>query len=258
MPELPDLQVFSKNLDKKLKGKKVAEFNLKNKKGSKSSAAELKKAVEGETIGKVYREGKQLHIEFKNDTVLGMHLMLNGDLHLVEDKNTLKNTIFEMFLENGTGLVLTDWQGAANVQLNPEIHGSPDAMSPELNLSYLKEKLKGRSAIKNLLLDQKVIRGIGNAYADEILWEARIAPFSIANKIPDDKVKDLLHAIKQVLKNAEKQILNEHPDIIQGEIRDFLSIHNSKKKQSPTGGKILTETRGGRKTYYTEEQEVYE
>lgn len=257
MPELPDLQVFARNLDKQLKGQKVVEFNLRSKSGSKSSAKELKEAVEGQVIQKVYREGKQLHIAFKDETILGMHLMLHGDLHLAEAGDHLKNVVFEMLLENEKGLVLTDWQGAANVQLNPEIHDSPDALSAELNLEYLEEHLKGRAAIKNILLDQKVIRGIGNAYADEILWKAGIAPFSVANKIPREKVKDLLHAIKEVLKAAEKQILKTHPDIIRGEVRDFLNIHNAKKKQSPTGEKILTETKGGRKTYYTGEQELY-
>lgn len=256
MPELPDLQVFSRNLDKKLKGKKVIKFTLKNASKS-SSPQELKEAIEDHVIEKVYREGKQLFISFRNGEVIGLHLMLNGDLHLIEGKNTLKSTIFEMHLEDGIGFVLTDWQGAANIKLNPVIHDAPDALSADLNLKYLKEKLKGRSAIKNILLDQKVIRGIGNAYADEILWEAGIAPFSVANKIPDDKVKDLLHSIKEVLKDAEKQILKEHPDIISGEVRDFLKIHNSKKTESPGGAKIRTETRGGRKTYCTDEQEEY-
>lgn len=259
MPELPDLQVFARNLDKQLKSKKVVRFNLKNRKGSKSSTKELQKAIEGQTIQKVFREGKQLHSAFRDGGVLGLHLMLHGDLYLInEDDDSIKNSICEMFLNNGKRLVLTDWQGAANVQLNPEIRDSPDALSPELNLKYLKEKLKGRSAIKNILLDQKVIRGIGNAYADEILWEAAIAPLSVANKIPAEKVKKLLQAIKKVLKAAEKQIVKKHPGIIRGEVRDFLKIHNSKKTESPGGAKILTQMKGGRKTYYTKEQELYD
>jgi formamidopyrimidine-DNA glycosylase len=67
----------------------------------------------------------------------------------------------------------------------------------------------------------------------------------------------LAHSIKQVLKHAEKQILREQPDIISGEIRDFLKIHKSKQVESPSGGKILMKKTGARKTYYTEEQVLY-
>jgi formamidopyrimidine-DNA glycosylase len=122
----------------------------------------------------------------------------------------------------------------------------------------LKEKVgKSKAAIKSWLLDQKQIRGIGNAYADEILWQAGISPFSISNKIPDSHIKSLDKAIKSVLRNAEKMILKTNPDIISGELRDFLDIHNSKKLRSPTGGKILVKTVGARKTYYTNEQELF-
>ena len=64
--------------------------------------------------------------------------------------------------------------------------------------------------------------------------------------------------IKSVLKDAQKQILKKDPDIISGEVRDFLPIHNSKKTHSPTGGEIISTTVNARVTYYTEEQELFE
>ena len=129
----------------------------------------------------------------------------------------------------------------------------------KLIFDFLKEKLsKKRTNIKTFLLDQKNIRGIGNAYADEILWEAGIAPLSVCNKIPDAKIKELSKTIKSVLGDAIKQIKKTHPNIISGEVRDFLKIHNSKKKESPTGGKILNTTINSRITYYSEEQELFE
>jgi formamidopyrimidine-DNA glycosylase len=106
-------------------------------------------------------------------------------------------------------------------------------------------------------MDQNKIRGIGNAYADEILWDANISPFSVCNKIPTKKVAALLQSIKRVLRQAEKQILKSHPDLISGEVRDFLVIHNAKKKESPSGSPILVKKVGARKTYYTEEQHLY-
>lgn len=106
-------------------------------------------------------------------------------------------------------------------------------------------------------MDQHVIRGIGNAYADEILWQAKISPLSIAQKIPPGKIKTLAAAIKKVLKNAEKKILKSHPYIIGGEIRDFLVVHQPKKTHTPGGAKINRATVNSRKTYYTNEQELY-
>jgi formamidopyrimidine-DNA glycosylase len=131
-------------------------------------------------------------------------------------------------------------------------------LSDEVDYKFLKEKLsKKRTNIKTFLLDQDIIRGIGNAYADEILWESKIHPESVCNKIPDDKIKTLAKDIKSVLKDAEKQILKINPDIISGEERSFLKIHNSKKKESPTGQKIHNKMLNSRITYYTDEQELY-
>jgi formamidopyrimidine-DNA glycosylase len=259
MPELPDLNVFAKNLDKKLAGKKVEKIEVQNKSKLKTPVAELKKEIEGSKLKKVYREGKELHFEFSNGNILGLHLMLHGNLNLFEDKNEKKNTIIELHFDKNKGLALTDYQGAANATLNPVVKDSPDALSDDVDYKFLKEKLsKKRTNIKTFLLDQKIIRGIGNAYADEILWEAGIHPESVCNKIPDDKIKALAKDIKSVLKDAEKQILKINPDIISGEERSFLKIHNSKKKESPTGKKIHNKMVNSRITYYTGEQELYE
>lgn len=258
MPELPDLQVFSRNLHKKLEGKKLKKLLLPVTNKIKAPVAEFKKAFEGQELQQVYREGKELRISFANGNVLGLHLMLHGDLHLFEDKNENKNTVLEMIFDDNTGLALTDWQKMATPTLNPEARETPDALSEDVNADFLKQRLqKTRTTVKNLLLDQHVIRGIGNAYADEILWHAGISPFSVCNKIPDEKIKVLAKSIKKVLKDAEKQIMKTHPDIISGEVRDFLQIHHSKKTKSPTGAAIQNKVSGSRKTYFTEEQELF-
>jgi len=257
MPELPDLQVFSHNLNKTLKGKKITDVVVRVDKKLNVSAATLKKQLTDQKIKEIHREGKELHIVFSDGDILGLHLMLHGNLYLFEKENLNKHTIIELWFHDSSGLALTDWQNAATPTLNPEIKPSPDALSKELTYTYLKEKLQSRAAIKNLLLDQDVIRGIGNAYADEILWDARISPFSISNKIPEDKIKALAKSIRTVLTDAEKSILTKNPETITGEIRDFLLIHNAKKKESPTNHEIKIHKSGSRKTYYTDEQEEF-
>lgn len=255
MPELPDLNVFARNLDKKLGGKKIEKINVRNKSKLKVPVSELKKEIEGSELKKVYREGKELHFEFSNRNILGMHLMLKGNLHLEADQ---KHTIAEIHFDGDDVLSLTDYQGAATITLNPVLKDSPDALSDDVDYKFLKQKLsKKRTNIKTFLLDQNIIRGIGNAYADEILWESKIHPESVCNKIPDDKIEALAKDIKSVLKEAEKQILKINPDIISGEERGFLKIHNSKKKESPAGMKIHNKMLNSRITYYTDEQELY-
>jgi formamidopyrimidine-DNA glycosylase len=259
MPELPDLQVFSQNLDKKLSGKKLKKLTVVNESKLNAPVEEFKKKLEKQELKKVYREGKELRFEFAEGDILGMHLMLRGNLYLFEKTNKHTNTIIELLFDDDTGLALTDYQGMAAPSLNPEEKKSPDALSKEVDYKFLKEQLSGTgTTIKNLLLNQKVIRGIGNAYADEILWDARISPFSVCNKIPDTKIKALAKSIQKVSLQAEKQIQKTHPDIISGEIRDFLKIHNSKKRESPDGASIQQKTTSGRKTYYTDEQELFE
>ena len=257
MPEIPDVEVFARNLKKLLAGKQVTKVKVINGKKLKDPAKELSQALEGQKIVDIFRSGKELRIQFSKDILLGIHLMLTGDLHFFEDGNERKSTIVELHFKDGTGLALTDRMKNANVKLNPVDKSGIDAL--ELNYKKLKEILNRKAAvIKNVLLDQDLIRGIGNGYSDEILWETRISPFSKANAIPDEKVKELAAAIKKVLKNAIKKISKHYPDKINGEVKEFLQIHTKKKTKSPTGKPIITAERGMLLTYYTKEQVLYE
>lgn len=256
MPELPDLQVFSKNLNSLFGGKKLLQIKVINDKKLKDNQVELSKNIEGIILKSVYRTGKELRFRFKNGVLLGMHLMLHGNLYLFEKHNENKYTIVELYFKD-KGLALTDFQELANIKLNPEEKKGIDALSEELNYSYLKAVLQSKAKIKNLITNQDVIRGIGNAYADEILWEAKIHPTSISSAISENKIAALEKAIKNVLVNAEEQILKKHPDIITGEIRDFLRIHTTEKKVSPGGAFIRVDKKSGRSTYYTDEQELF-
>jgi formamidopyrimidine-DNA glycosylase len=256
MPEIPDIEVFSRNLKVRLTGKQVAKIKVVNGKKLKDSAKSLSKSLEGLKLLDIYRSGKELRLRFSKDVILGIHLMLTGDLHLFDKKNERKSTIIEIHFKDGSGLALTDRMKNAAVKLDPVDKDGIDAL--DLNYKKLKEILKRKAAIKNVLLDQDIIRGIGNSYSDEILWQTKISPFSKANAIPDEKIKELASVIKKVLKNAIKKIAKNYPDKINGEVKDFLDIHTKKKTKSPTGRPILTAERGMLKTYYTDEQVMYE
>ena len=258
MPELPDLQVFSRNLHKRLKGKSVKKIIVHRSKRLNVTGEQLQKALEQQTLQEIRREGKELVLAFEKGDILSFHLMLNGEIHVFEGKNEIKYKLLEIAFEDGIGLVLSDRRGLAKATLNPGPAGGVDALSDEITPDFLKVKLAAKStSIKNFLLDQNIISGIGNAYADEILWKAGISPFSVSRKIPMDKIRDLVDAIRTILKEAEKKILEKHPDIIHGEIRDFLLIHSPDKKESPNGEQIISRIIGSRKTYFTQEQELF-
>jgi formamidopyrimidine-DNA glycosylase len=255
MPELPDLQVFSHNLTKLFKNKKLAKITLTGK--ANVPEKKLQEILDGLELKKVVRVGKQLHFEFEKGHVLGMHLMLHGQLYAFDNKNEQKFTAAELLFEGGKGLALTDFQKAANLTLDPEPSDVPDALDADVD--YLTKKLSAtRTAVKTVLMDQHILRGIGNAYADEILYDAKLSPFSASNKIPTEKVKQLVHSIDKVLKHAEEKTLKDHPDIISGEFRDFLQVHQPKKKTTPAGETIHQKPVGSRKTYYTDAQELFE
>jgi formamidopyrimidine-DNA glycosylase len=256
MPEICDLEVFKANLRKVYKDKKLEKVELG--KGSKSKTPEkvINDSVSGRQLREISRHAKELYFDFGENALISMHLMLHGQLSM-PDALPEKFIIAFVFADEKP-LVLTDYQKAANVTFNPEDNPVVDALSVEMTPAWLAEQLaKKEAAIKTVLTDPKIIGGIGNAYADEILWEARIDPDSSSKSIPGEGVHELAKAITRVIQDAIKKIREKHPGIISGEIRDFMSVHNHQRKTSPTGKEILIKTVGGKKTYYTEEQVRY-
>ncbi len=257
MPELPDVEIFTSNLNKLFGGKKLIEIKVQNGGKLPDSRPALRKALNGKKLKRIYRSGKEMRFQFSDSCLLGLHLMLTGDVFMFEGKNTHKFTIIEMLFSGNKGLALTDRMRNAYVKLNPQEKGGVDAISRELNYRYMKKALQKRSRIKTILTDQNVIRGIGSSYADEILWEAGISPYSVSSAIPDEKIKELVATIKRVLKTAIRKIDKAYPDKINVEVKEFLKIHSKKKEKSPTGEPILVDTKGMSRTFYTKEQVIF-
>ncbi len=258
MPELPDLQVFRGNLQKRFAGKTLQSFTIYNSKKLNTSEERCKEELEGQWLKNVKRHGKELYFEFSNKAVLGIHLMLKG--YFVELPNDeVTDPILELQFEGGKGLAVVDSMALARLNLNPKKPTAPDALDYQFNVKYLQDKLQKNPGvpIKSFLIDQKIVRGIGNAYVDEILWEAKISPFSHTELLPDNALRELHRQIKIVLKEGEEKIKIINPDIIAGEIRDFMKIHHPDKTHSPTGAEILVQKLNKRKTYYTKEQVDY-
>ncbi|BCS56053.1 DNA-formamidopyrimidine glycosylase family protein [Geobacter sp. SVR] len=261
MPELPDLTVFAENLHRRLAGGRITAVHRHGSGGRLNvSPAELSRALSGATIERVERAGKELCFRIGNGRLLYIHLMLNGGFRLAAQplQRSAGDAIISIDFEQGVCLSLHDPKGLATVSLDPpRDQGVPDALDVDAGL--LKRLIAGkpRTLIKALLIDQKIIRGIGNAYADEILWQARISPRSSAGKLPDEAVEALAAAISSVLLDAAQQLRKRHPDMIAGEFREFLAVHNPDRRESPGGRSIRVETVSSKKTYFTDEQVLY-
>lgn len=257
MPELPDVEVFTRNLKKMLAGKVLKQVKIINGQKLKDTQAQFSKALNGKTLKKVYRSGKEMRFEFNDGRLLGLHLMLTGDVFVFDKPNERPSTIAELQFKDGTVMALTDRMRNAFIKLDPVDKDGVDALSPELNFKYLQTALKRKTGIKKILTDQNVIRGIGNSYSDEILWQARINPYSVAAAIPEEKIKELVPLIKKVLKKEVEQIYKNHKGKINVEVKDYLQIHTKTNTKSPTGANIIIDQKGMMKTYYTKEQVLY-
>lgn len=114
MPELPDLEVFARNLQKRFKNKRLDTVEVTVAKKLNVSATVLKEALEGHLLQCVSRVGKTLSLRFGNGQVLGLHLMLHGELKGLEQED-LKFQIVSFHFKGGDGFALTDFQLPAQV-----------------------------------------------------------------------------------------------------------------------------------------------
>ena len=257
MPELPDIEVFSRNLNNLFAGKKLIKIKVVNGKKLADTQTKLSRSLNNKLLKRIYRSGKEMRFEFEKAPLLGLHLMLTGDIFTFENKNNHHSTIVELYFKGGQNLALTDRMKNANIKLNPVDKKGVDALSNGFNFKYLKKALQRRTTIKKVLIDQDTIRGIGNSYSDEILWAARISPYSIAHAIPDAKIKELVTKTKIILKKEINLIYKNFKGKINGEVKDFLKIHTKVKTKSPTGIEIKIDKKGFMKTYFTDEQILY-
>ena len=260
MPELPDLQVFSKNLMKRTAHRKIVSADVFNVSRLNVDGETVRTKLLGMEITDIVRDGKELYFQLENSVVFSVHLMLSGRFQICApgEVSGIPYKILSIGFDE-EALVLSDFQGMCKVTFTPAAAKAPDALGEAFTMAYLQNAVRRnqRKNIKAFLIDQSIVRGIGNAYADEILWKADISPKSTAGKIPEDRLAALYTAISDVLEDAIANIERISPDIISGEERSFLRVHNSGKKYTDEGDRILVEKIAAKTTYYTERQQLF-
>jgi len=267
MPELPEVETTVRYLKDKIIGQKIVglDFDTPNL-IKKPSPEELKRQIVGKKITKIERKGKNILIYLNQDYLLLIHQKLTGHLlygkwqkekgkWLPQEKNSplfldQQNRFihFLLFLANGKMLALSDLRKFAKIIFakKEEVLNSddlktlgPEPLSKEFTLTYFQKICqKSNKPIKTLLMDQKLISGIGNIYSDEILWQAKISPLRKANSLKEKEIKVIYQKIKAVLKEAIKlqgtSIVDyRKPDGAKGKMDKFLKVYRKEGQKCP-------------------------
>ena len=208
MPELPEVETIKNELSPHVIGRRFTNVIVCDAKPVKRpSVDEFRREVIGQNISRLERRGKYLIFRLSSDNVLIIHLKMTGTLLLnPEQTDRYARVVFN--LDDGSQLVFTDRRrlGALWLLENEQaVIGKlgPEPLAPEFTVETLAERLHKRQApIKAVLLDQGFIAGIGNMYADEALFAAKIHPLRKANSLSTQEIRKLHKAIVDVLRSA--------------------------------------------------------
>ncbi|MEE8637917.1 MAG: bifunctional DNA-formamidopyrimidine glycosylase/DNA-(apurinic or apyrimidinic site) lyase [Candidatus Margulisiibacteriota bacterium] len=203
MPELPEVETVRRDIRPYLKGESIKEVKVFDRRNfQKITSLKFRKAVVGDKILDVDRRAKYLIFKLKSGKAIVIHLGMTGNI--LFDPDRYVKIVF--FLSHGKKLYFSDMRLFGKIWLYaeyPEYDLGPEPLSLEFSTEKFKQMLKQhRTAIKPLLLNQKVIAGLGNIYAAEALFRAGIHPKRLANTIDDKRAAKLHKEIQKVLLEA--------------------------------------------------------
>jgi formamidopyrimidine-DNA glycosylase len=269
MPELPEVETIKEHLRKLVVGSLITQVEVLDP-GlvEQPSTEEFERELGGERITGAWRRAKHLIVELDSENSLVFQLKIGGQLLLVPPVEELKTALMlVLYLDGDRRLFLRDETRFSRVRLlnTEELEERLSTLGPEPledefrenGAKYLRETLSSRRAqIKPLLLDQKVVSGIGNIYVDEILYDARLHPRRKANTISNEEWKELHAAIlKNLAAGVEHRgtTVRLYKDVLNrtGEHQNYLRVFEKHGKPCPDcGGKVVREKVGGRPTHF--------
>ena len=267
MPELPEVETVKESLKLKLIGKKIRSVNiLWDNIIAYPSKEEFTKKIGNKTINDIKRRGKFLMFDLDEYYLLS-HLRMEGKYFFKnhdEDINKHEHVIFD--LGNNEELRYMDTRKFGKMYLIRKV--DIDNIGPlkelglepwdnNLNSNYLLKKYKNKKLpIKTILLDQSIIVGIGNIYADEILFLSRINPLKASNLISEEECLDIKKYTREVLEKAIKMggsTIRTYSSVdgVHGLFQNELLVHGKNKGNCPVCNEKIDKIRvGGRGTYY--------
>lgn len=208
MPELPEVETIARQLRARgVEGREILSAKVAWARTVEPlSAAAFSKQVCGTTIVEIYRVGKWMLFSLSSGKTIMVHLRMAGSFSM--EAGTHDRLVLE--LSGGLALHYRDTRKFGRWRLvdDPDaILGKlgPDALTRRFNWKYFREAMRSRHRMaKPLILDQSVVAGLGNIYADEALWAARIHPERLSDSLADAELEALFKAIKQVLSTGVK------------------------------------------------------
>jgi formamidopyrimidine-DNA glycosylase len=265
MPELPDLTVVAEQLAARAAGKTVAEATAPTPILLRATPADLD-ALKGLQLGQARRRGKFLVLPFERDAqpakLLAANPMLAGRFWLMDDsrERVRARTGLRLRFTDGGELRYVDREMLGKLYLvAPDqldaIPGwsemGPDADDPALTLEAFRQRIRRHPGeLKPLLRNNKFVAGIGNAYSDEILWEAKLAPFRKRSTLSPEDIDRLYEAMRSVLDDAKKRLRELVPPNIETQHREFLKVHLRGGQPCPRCGRELRQIGGDEATTF--------
>lgn len=265
MPELPDLTIVAEQLALRATGREVASVETPTPILVRATPNELEQLV-GTTLGAAIRRGKFLLLPFERDgmsmRILAANPMLAGRFWLLDDQKprVRARTGLRLRFTDGGELRYVDREMLGKLYLVApdgldEIPGwtemGPDADDPALTLEAFRDRIRRHPGeLKPLLRNSRFVAGIGNAYSDEILWEAKLAPFRRRATLSAAQVDDLYHAMRRVLADAISELRELVPPNIEVQHRERLRVHLHGGEPCPRCGRELRQIGGSEATTF--------
>ena len=210
MPELPEVETFKRYLDSTSLHRRITRLEVWDAYILKRvSARELKHRLKGRRFENSHRHGKHLFVRADDELWLRLHFGMTGSLeYLKHDEVAPKAARVIFHFADNCRLAFDDQRKFGEIELIENVDAflqtrrlGPDAL--EISLSRFKAIVgKHRGAVKAILLNQQLIAGIGNLYADEILFRARMHPATLATRLSDKDLRRLFRATRYVLDKA--------------------------------------------------------
>ncbi|MCF7792474.1 MAG: bifunctional DNA-formamidopyrimidine glycosylase/DNA-(apurinic or apyrimidinic site) lyase [Candidatus Cloacimonetes bacterium] len=264
MPELPEVQTVINGLNNKILNKEILEIK-------EFRAGTVVWHIPATTLGKVKeinRRGKYIILQTSKKYKLVIHLRMTGKLIFETDLNkTAKHGRAEIVFSDKTKLIFNDIRTFGKIQILNEkdqveafTRLGVEPLSDEFDEKYLKAKLANRKApIKNLLLDQSVIAGLGNIYVAEILFRSKINPTKQSKKLTRKQIKEIVQNTKKVLQQAIKHngtTISDYRSVEDktGEFQNFLKVYG--KEFCECGAEISKIKQAGRSTYFCKKCQI--
>ena len=255
MPEIPELEAIKGYFTAELSGRRIASADARIPFVFRTPAQELRETLPGDTFGPVQRHGKFLLFPLASERVLAINPMLTGRFQYVDPKTKLRaKTCLVLGIEEGRSFRYSDERVMGKIYLfaldqmalipNWTANG-PDLLDPALTEDiWLARTKKYRGQIKSVLTNAEFVQGIGNAYSDEILWEAQINPYVPRTKLSDEELRKLYRAALAVMAWATPLVAGamvKDGVLDYEERRDFMRVHRLGGKPCPRCGTTISE-----------------